>query len=208
MPPLGRWFQFAAVLLALLLLASCARWHALNTGPRQPPPRPAPRPTPMVTPYDDAEYARYREPGTGRITGQAFARSSDGVTYSAAGQGVYISPVTSYSREWYRRTVLRGDSIANFDPRARGFVTRTVADIDGEFFFAQLPAGEYYVVSWVSWTESDGESTTPRRVCLGRQVRLDEGASVDAVLEPVSLWNPSRRVWYPTVPDTLVTGAH
>ena len=205
MPPLGRWL---AVPAALLLLSSCASWRELNSGPRQPTTtRPAPRLKTMVATYDDAEYAPYREMGSGRITGQAFGRSSDGATYSGAGLGVYLSPVTKYSREWYQRTVLRGDSLSNFDPRARSFITRTVAGIDSDFFFDHLPAGEYYVVSWISWEEADREgSVVGRKVCVGSTVRLEAGAAVDVVLEPVSNWNGWRRTWYPAIADTAIVG--
>lgn len=204
MPPLGRWSRLAAV-LSLLLLTSCARWHALNTGAREPTKAPPVRAKPMSATYDDAEYAPYREIGSGRITGQAFGRSSDGTTYSAAGLGVYLSPVTSYSREWYRRTVLRGDSLSNFDPRARSFITRTVAGTDGDFYFDHLPAGEYYVISWINWDEPDGEGgSSYRKICVGSSVRLSAGADVDVVLEPISLWNGWRRAWYPAVPDTSI----
>ena len=93
-------------------------------------------------------------------------------------------------------SVLGGKHLEPGDPRAQAYQRTAVADGEGRFVFADLPAGEYYVVSSVSLESHAGSSTnsTPDSV-VGQEVRLQAGMRVDLELDDVhttvaTSWNP------------------
>jgi hypothetical protein len=59
---------------------------------------------PRVAKYDAAEYAPYSGSGTAKIIGQAFAKTVGGDVKFAAGNRVWLYPVTSMTTEWYKTT--------------------------------------------------------------------------------------------------------
>lgn len=113
-------------------------------------------PKARVTTFDPAEYAPYREKGTGVVAGQAFVRTAGGRVVTAAGREVYLYPATKDAEEWYQRSVIGEEQLeAMQEPGAREAVTstrrKTLADADGRFTFEGLPAGDYYVTSLITW---------------------------------------------------------
>jgi hypothetical protein len=93
---------------------------------------------------NEAEYLPYRERGTGSISGQAYLKTAAGVMKTAHSDRVMLTPVTTFSTDYFDRVVLHGeDASAEKDSREVWWVT--VADGEGRFRFDALPAGEYYV---------------------------------------------------------------
>ena len=136
--------------------------------------------------FDPAEYAPYDQPGTSVVEGQAFLRTPGGVRYGA-GSEVYLSPVTSYSKEWWSQATVRDVKFSSgADSRASRYTKVAVADLDGRFSFAELPAGDYFLVSSVFWEvpDSDGLRLTGSRV--GRQVHVGPGQRVAVELDELS----------------------
>ena len=119
----------------LLVIAAC---HASTHIPR---------------PATADEYRPYLLSGSASISGEAFLLASDSSRVNAAGQEVVIDPLTPFVKEWLRRAVEQpfayntGPSDSLF-ARAR---RTTVADADGRFMFADLPAGTYLVRTEVRW---------------------------------------------------------
>lgn len=106
---------------------------------------------PRLAIFNEAEYAPFRKGGTGKITGQAFMRTKGGDVKYAAGQQVNLNPVTTYSKEWFERAVLGGQTLAPADPRLGAEEKHTLADAEGRFEFNGLAAGDYYLTSWLTW---------------------------------------------------------
>ncbi len=120
--------------LAMLMLVGCV----------------APR-VPRNTTFDASEYAWSTKPGTGVVTGQAFVTTLGGDVKYAAGKTVGLLPVTSYSTEWYERAVCRGEKLEDSPPEVATFTRRVSGDGQGNFKFKDVPAGEYYVGSYIGW---------------------------------------------------------
>lgn len=106
--------------------------------------------------FVEAEYAPYAKPGTAQIDGQAFIKTHSGEVKFAAANWVYLTPLTSYSAEWFRVRVLNNRRIEPPDARLEKYQRRTKADGEGRFQFKNLPAGEYYLfcpIRWKDYTE-------------------------------------------------------
>ena len=109
--------------------------------------------------FNPEEYEPYARAGTGAIVGQAFLVRDDGIPVPAAGRTVFCNPVTTYSTEFYNRWVVGYEVLEESDPRAdEAPFWKTTGDVDGRFRFEGLPAGEYYVYSWINWQAIDSNS--------------------------------------------------
>ncbi|OCW56860.1 hypothetical protein [Hoeflea olei] len=99
--------------------------------------------------------------GSGSISGQAFLRRNDGIVVYAAGSDVVLIPRTAYATE-RMNALYRGGKFNNLvpdpattDPRYVEMTRKTRANGEGRFRFENLAAGQYYVVTSVSWRAGD-----------------------------------------------------
>lgn len=132
--------------------------------------------TPAVKPvlsekYDSSETAWSRESGTGSIKGAALVRTQDGEAKTCAASDVVLYPVSHHTMEFVSHVWGNTDRVAlSYRPSAVGNIgdaqpnwpeidkqmqaldkRSAICDVDGEFEFEDLPAGEYYVFAQVSW---------------------------------------------------------
>jgi hypothetical protein len=129
---------------------------------------------PRQVSFDSTEYAPYARSGTARITGQVLFRTETDEVKPGAGKKVILSPVTSYSTEWWVQEVKGGQRLQPADARATPFQRVVTADRQGRFRFEDLPPGEYYLASWA------GSSSADQRV--GDRIRLRDGEQLDLAL--------------------------
>ena len=160
----------ARTLLLLALATGCA--HATGPAARE-------------TPFDEQEYAQYAYAGTGTISGQVVVRGQDGQTEPAQGSQVSLNPVTSYSTEWWNRTVVGGLNLRSADEREQKYLRTEVTDAEGRFVFSDLPRGEYFVVAALNTGTAAGASAGPSSSMVGQRVHPTEGGKVDLVLNDV-----------------------
>jgi hypothetical protein len=146
--------------LLVIALVGCAA----NTPPS----------APRQVPFDSTEYAPYARPGTGRIAGQILFRTETDEVKAGVGKKAILSPVTSYSTEWWLQEVVGGQRLQPADTRATPFERAATADRQGRFRFDSLPPGEYYLASWA------GNSSADQRV--GARIRLRDGEQLELAL--------------------------
>ncbi len=105
--------------------------------------------------FIEQEYIPYAEEGTSSIMGQAFLRTWSGDVKLGAGLPVILTPVTSYSAEWFEIEVLVGRRLAAGDPRAMRYARSTICDAEGRFAFRNIPPGNYYLTCEIYWEIDD-----------------------------------------------------
>lgn len=141
------------------------------------------------TPFDPEAGAWSAARGTGSIAGQGFLRQQGGGVVTCAGAEVAAVPVTSYSTE--RMTLLYGRVDQGFNPvppfgrqlaeSPQGYqaqMRRTRCDAQGRFRIGELPPGEYYVITTVTWMVGNSQQGGG----LMARVRLAEGGAAELLL--------------------------
>jgi hypothetical protein len=105
---------------------------------------------PHRVPFNEAEFAPYNAPGTGRVVG-VMSATDEGQTYLAGGSPVTLLPATSYTQEMVDRETGDGVTLLPSDPRLKKYLHLTRTDSSGNFSFQGIPTGEYFVAGEVAW---------------------------------------------------------
>jgi hypothetical protein len=132
-------FRFALLAVAALSFSSCA-----TTGLQR------------NAAFNEAEFAHYRHPGSGSVTGQLVVTTANGSTQVGTGNHVALFPVTAYTKEIVDREVGNGEYLQASDPRFLTYVKTATTDAHGNFAFNHLAAGEYFALGLAQWTEGNG----------------------------------------------------
>jgi len=110
--------------------------------------------------FNQEEYTSYGGFGTGIISGEVFLTTQGSDVKKAAGNKVFLNPVTTYSTEWFERQIIGGQHLKEPDPRTFPYHHETVVDSDGKFAFENLPLGAYYLACELSWEGPGQKSVT------------------------------------------------
>jgi hypothetical protein len=167
----------SATVLAALVLAGCA-------GDR----------VALESRFDPAEVAWFWARGTNAISGTAILRTARGNAKTCAALPVTLFPASRYARERMRHLYgsedggfnpLVGGRPADFtgdDPRYTATARTTHCDARGRFWFSELPDGEYFLTSSVTWRERDFGLDQGGH--LMRRVRVSTGETKEVLLAP------------------------
>ena len=111
-----------------------------------------------TSPFDATAAAYINAEGKTKIAGHAFFRDEKGTVIYAAGEHVYLMPVTAYAEQRMRQVF--GDARYtpakylpwdDADPAFKKFMRSTKAESTGTFAFEKVAPGDYYVATTVSW---------------------------------------------------------
>lgn len=148
------------------------------------------QPVQLVNSFNADEIAWSNAEGQNKLEGSALLRQQGGGVVTCAGTEVHLSAYSAYSAERIRYVYGRDTGgyadWGSFAFRARLPVDEaylssarvTVCDAQGKFKFSNLPDGEYYVTTQVSW--SVGYS--PQGGYLAQRVSLAGGETKEVVL--------------------------
>jgi hypothetical protein len=138
----------AFIFSMMLLVVSCAGMKISTTKPAIP-----------RIPFPEDEYAKLPISGTGTVSGSAFIKLGGNIK-AAVGERVILNPVTSYSKQWYTVSYLGQNQLEPPDKRIGKYLKFKIADAQGRFTFKNVPPGEYYIITVVSWEEPVGSQGT------------------------------------------------
>jgi hypothetical protein len=131
--------------------------------------------------FTEAAYLSYRAAGTASISGQAFLKTRGGEVRYAAGNIVILEPATAYSEETVV-ALARGNAIQAENPKIREFQKNTLADAEGRFRFEKLPAGSYFVRTYVVWEYADRWGMHPTGGWVYSRATVKDGESTSVVV--------------------------
>lgn len=134
--------------------------------------------------FNEQEFAWSAKEGTAMLRGQAFARTMSGEVKYCAGVEIYLVPVTAYTRAIGAAIQ---DGKRNFAPSPdayRRYRRTTVGDGTGNFEFAKLPAGSWYVGCNLVWHVPTNWGLQQTGAVVERRVDLKEGQTERVVVTP------------------------
>jgi hypothetical protein len=132
-------------------------------------------------PFPQEEYNRLARTGTATIKGSIYVVDAMGQKIYGKQTRLYLNPVTSYSRQWYRESYLGGRKMAKADPRLFNYLKFTTSDKSGHFAFYGVPAGSYYVIGVVRCGQECGYDT-PQNIRVAKEVHVGSGGTVEVEL--------------------------
>jgi hypothetical protein len=164
--------RFSVLVMALIALAGCRATA-----------------TPTLA-FDPQAASFIQKQGEGTIEGHAFYRSEKGKVIYAAGEYVWLIPVTPYSDQ--RFTLLYGNAKyirarslpkMDMDESYKTYTRSTKSESNGRFSFDHVPPGAYYVATQVTW--QDPSDIFPQGAAIYERVTLT-GKEDDSVKVIVS----------------------
>lgn len=161
---------------ALWVATLCVVLAACSSAPRAP--------YAWKAPFNEADFSSYTYSGKATVSGQAFLKTRGGDVKYGAGNIVTLTPATAFAREAASladRSSEDDNTILASTPAAviakmKPYVRQTTADGNGNFSFAGLTAGDYYVECGVFWWT--GKYTTGATVRKLISVKADEQVRV------------------------------
>ncbi|WP_456392092.1 carboxypeptidase-like regulatory domain-containing protein [Nitratifractor sp.] len=132
-------------------------------------------------PFPVSEYSRLPRSGSATIKGSIYLIGPTGQKIYGKQTRLYLNPVTSYSRQWYRESYLGGHKMAKADPRLFNYLKFTTSDANGRFAFYGVPAGSYYVIGVVRCAEECGYDTL-QNIRVAKEVSVGPGGTTEVEL--------------------------
>ena len=135
-------------------------------------------------PFPENEYAALSKNGRSSVTGQAFLKTRAGDVKYAAGNEVWLNPATSYSDQWYTESYLGGKrpNPQNADTRLDKYLYTTQADGEGRFTFKNIPSGDYYCTTIITWQVAGQYGTTATGGAVTKKILVRNGSPVEVIL--------------------------
>ncbi|SDY18064.1 hypothetical protein [Citreimonas salinaria] len=143
-----------------------------------------------TVPFNPNEVAFINQRGAADIEGQAFFRQQGGGVVTCAGEEVTLVPAGQYATQRMsqiygnvnggRINVFQGASQEGLPPQYVSMVRSSMCDAEGDFRFADVANGDYYVTTRVLWTV--GNSIIPEGGALAQRVSIRNGQDARVLL--------------------------
>jgi len=118
-----------------------------------------------------SEYNRLARTGKGTVKGTIYVRDAYDKRILGSGTRLYLNPVTSYSKQWYKESYIGGYKMEKADNRLFNYLRFTASDNEGRFAFYGVPTGNYYLIGTVKCGSECGYST-PKSIRIATQVSV------------------------------------
>lgn len=116
--------------------------------------------------FKSADVARINAQGDASVSGTAQIRLANGEYQGCAGFNVELLPAAAYADERILHTygnnlrgqILMAQNPPSFTPDVKAYhelLRKTTCDDDNHFSFAEVAAGDYYIIAFIIWDEGD-----------------------------------------------------
>lgn len=124
--------------------------------------------------FPATEYSRLAHKGRGTVRGVIYLDDGYGAKIYGKNTRLYLNPVTSYSRQWYNESYIKGYKLSKADARLYNYLKFTTSDGNGRFAFFGIPSGSYYVVGSVVYNG--------QKIRIADQISVSGGSSIKTTL--------------------------
>lgn len=122
-------------------------------------------------PFPKKEYKELNRTGKGTINGYIYVESPYGNKIYGKNSKLYLNPITSYSKQWYRESYIGGKKMSKADAELFNYVKFTSANEYGRFVFYGVPSGGYYLTGTVTCGVECGYDT-PKNIRIATEIYL------------------------------------
>jgi hypothetical protein len=122
-------------------------------------------------PFPTAEYQALARDGKGTINGYIYVEDTYGKKIYGKNSKLYLNPITSYSKQWYKESYQKGQKMSKADSKLFNYVKFTASGDDGRFAFYGVPSGGYYLTGNVMCGYECGYDT-PKNIRIATEVYL------------------------------------
>lgn len=139
--------------------------------------------------FNEKDFLPYKQNGTSSILGQAFLKTRGGEVRYGAGDVVTLIPATAYMKEILAETI-QSDSlenehplfVVNINPNWKNYIREVTADGLGNFEFAEIPAGEYYLECPIFWEVPNGYSMEKTGSVVRKYIKVAKDEKLKVIL--------------------------
>ena len=126
-------------------------------------------------PFPQSEYHYLAKTGKATIKGKVYLVDAYEQAILGKNTRLYLNPITSYSKQWYKQSYLSRKKMQKADKRLFNYLKFTSSNKDGLFAFYGVPSGSYYLVGTVPCKEQCGyDEAVSIRVATEVTVRDNE----------------------------------
>ena len=132
-------------------------------------------------PFPVEEYKRLSQIGESTVKGSIYLQDSSGNKIIGKQVRLYLNPVTSYSRQWYKESYVGGKKMDKADPRLFNYLKFTTSDSNGNFSFYGVPSGKYYLIGVVRCAQQCGYDS-PTNIRIAKEIEVNDKETVNVDL--------------------------
>lgn len=145
------------------------------------------QPYQMQTVSVPGQYSIYAQQGTAIITGQAFLKTRGGDVKYAAGNTIFLIPITPHTEEYVSVAVIqRRVPVSGYQAPPQNAIRKVIGDGEGRFQFTTIPAGEYYILTDITWEVPSRTGSTRTGGTAYARVSVADGQSVTNIVNKVT----------------------
>ena len=128
--------------------------------------------------FPQTEYQYLSKKGKGTIKGKVYITDVYEKAIIGKNTRLYLNPITSYAKQWYKESYLSGRKMQKADQRLFNYLKFTSSNKDGVFAFYGVPAGSYYLVGTVPCKDECGYDETVN-IRLATEITIRENEVVE-----------------------------
>ena|SRR5690606_18215797 len=143
-------------------------------------------PISLESKFDHNEISWVKKKGDASIEGEAYIKLEDGTYKGCSGFNIELLPAADYSNERIYKTygnnnsgqILISQNPPKFIPDVKAYhelVLKTQCNANNEFSFSNVHPGDYYVMAFIIWNDTQGGGVMKR-------VALTDGHNTTTVL--------------------------
>ncbi|HFQ61940.1 MAG TPA: carboxypeptidase regulatory-like domain-containing protein [Epsilonproteobacteria bacterium] len=125
-----------------------------------------------------SEYKHLARTGKGTVKGTIYVKDAYDKRVVGANTRLYLNPITSYSKQWYKESYIGGYKMEKADDRLFNYLRFTASNNDGKFAFYGVPTGSYYLIGTVKCGSECGYDT-PKSIRIATQVSVSGNQVVE-----------------------------